>query len=218
MNTATLLNVVLATSLVIVCVRWAVSGASDTTGKQATTDTAQVVYNNIMTRTSVREYQDKPVENEKIDKLLHAAMAAPTAVNLQPWHFVVIKDKSTLNSIAELTPNARMAKGAPLAIVVCGDMTNETDYMIRKFWSQDASAATENILLQAHAMRLGAVWTGTYPDEKRCASVSKLLNLPDNLIPFCTVVIGYPKGSTMPKDKWKPENVTYESFKKCSVE
>ena len=218
MKTATLLNVVLALALVIVCVRWATSRASNTTANQTGVDTAQVVYNNIMTRTSIREYLDKPVEDEKIDKLLHAAMAAPTAVNLQPWHFVVIKDKNTLGSIAEITPNARMAKGAPLAIVVCGDMTNETNDMIRKFWSQDASAATENILLQAHAMGLGAVWTGTYPDEKRCASVSKLLNLPDNLIPFCTIVIGYPTGPATPKDKWKTENVTYEEFKKCTVE
>ncbi len=210
MKPATLLNIVLAIALVVVCARWAMGGA--TKSAKSEEDSTDIVYQNIMTRTSVRAYLDKPVEDEKIEKLLRAGMAAPSAVNVQPWHFVVVKDKATLEKIAEVTPNARMAKDAPLAIVVCGDMTNEKPDLVREFWSQDASAATENILLQAHGMGLGAVWTGTYPDTKRCEAISALLHLPDHLIPFSTIVIGYPKGETTPKDKWKPENVSYEVF------
>ena len=205
MKPSVFLNIVLAAALVAVSVRWATTGS----GESAPANADSVVYNNIMTRTSVRSYLDKPVEDSKIDTLLHAAMAAPTAMNTQPWHFVVIKDRATLDKIAEVTPNARMAAEAPLAIVVCGNMTNEHADVVRMFWAQDLSAATENLLLQAHAMGLGAVWTGTYPDQQRCDAVSSLLSLPDNLIPLCTVVIGYPKGEQTPKDKWNPDNVTY---------
>ena len=205
MKPSVFLNIVLAAALVAVSVRWATTGS----GESAPAKADSVVYNNIMTRTSVRSYLDKPVEDSKIDSLLHAAMAAPTAMNTQPWHFVVIKDRATLNKIAEATPNARMAAEAPLAIVVCGNMTNEHADVVRMFWPQDLSAATENLLLQAHAMGLGAVWTGTYPDPQRCDAVSSLLSLSDNLIPLCTVVIGYPKGEQTPKDKWNPDNVTY---------
>lgn len=214
MKASKFLNIVLGIGLVVVSVRLAMSNkpaSSQNTG--ASIDTAAIVYNNIMTRASVRSYQDKPVEDEKIDHLLHAGMAAPSAVNLQPWHFIVVKDKATLERISQVTPNAGMAKDAPLAIVVLGDMSNEKEGMVREFWSQDASAATENILLAAHSMGLGAVWTGTYPDPKRCESISRLLKLPEHLIPFCTIVVGYPKGENKPKDKWKPRNVSYERFR-----
>ncbi len=209
MKASKLLNILLALAVVILSVRLAMSSGS---GKEAPSNSADAVYNNIMTRASVRSYQDKPVEDEKIEKLLRAGMAAPTAVNRQPWHFIVVRDKATLKTIAEATPNARMAADAPLAIVVCGDMDKEKDDPVREFWSQDASAATENILLAAHGMGLGAVWTGTFPDEKRCEAVSEILKLPKHIIPFCTIVIGYPDGETAPKDKWKPENVSYESY------
>ncbi len=209
MKKSVLLNIVLALALVIVCVR----AHKEKIGGAATdADSSEVVYNTIMTRASVRSYLDKPVEDEKIEKLLRAGMAAPSAVNAQPWHFIVVKNPDTLGKIAELTPNASMAKDAPLAIVVCGDMNKEKDDHVRPFWVQDTSAATENILLQAHAMGLGAVWTGTYPSEERCKAIAELLKLPKHIIPLNTIVIGYPKKYTAPKDKWKPENVSYEVF------
>ena len=177
-----------------------------------TKNDSDIVYHNIITRTSVRSYQDKPVEDSKIEKLLRAGMAAPSAVNIQPWHFIVVKNKATVEEIAKITPNARMAKEAPLAIVVCGDMRNESNDQVREFWVQDASAATQNILLAAHAMELGAVWTGTYPAQNRCEAISQLFNLPSSIIPFSTIVIGYPKETQQPKDKWKEENISYEVF------
>ena len=168
---------------------------------------------NIMTRTSIRQYTDQPVEQEKVEAMLRAGMAAPTAVNAQPWHFVVINDKTKLNELAAANPRARMLKTAPLAIVVCGDMTKAMEGKGQAYWIQDCSAATENILLAAHALGLGAVWTGVYPMEDRMQPISETLKLPASIIPLCTIVIGYPAEQPKPKDKWKSENISYNEYK-----
>ena len=176
-----------------------------------TADNGQAAIENIMTRTSIRQYTDQPVEQEKIDIMLKAAMAAPTAVNLQPWHFIVIDDKNTLKLLSGQQPN-----NAPLMIAVCGD-TNKTTMPDGKsklpdFWVQDVSAATENLLLAAHAQGLGAVWTGVYPVMERVAEVANVLNCPENIIPLAVVRIGYPDESPEPKDKFKQENISYNKF------
>ena len=172
----------------------------------------RVVLSNIATRTSVRSYLDKPVEPEKIDQMLRAGMAAPTAVNRQPWHFVVVTDRRQLDAMAKTNPHASMLEKAPLAIVVCGDMNKALEGEAREFWVQDCSAATENILLAAHALGLGAVWTGVYPDAKRVKELSAVLKLPANLVPLNTIVIGYPDKENKPKDKWDPKNVSYDVY------
>ena len=105
-----------------------------------------------------------------------------------------------------------MVARAPLAIVVCGDMTKALDGNAREFWVQDCSAASENILLAATGLGLGAVWTSTYPSEERCAAVSEVLGLPETLIPLNTIVIGYPDGDVTPKDKWKESNISYNMY------
>lgn len=172
-------------------------------------DNSQAVIDNILTRTSVRQYQDKPVEEDKITTLLRAGMAAPSAVNKQPWFFYAVSNKATLEALAEANPNAKAVASAPLAIVVCGDTAKALEGVSQAFWIQDASAATENILLAAHGLGLGAVWTGTYPKQERCDAVAKVLDMPENLIPFCTIAIGYPAEAPTPKDKWKEENVKF---------
>ncbi len=176
-----------------------------------TADNGHAAIENIMTRTSIRKYKDQPVEQEKIDIMLKAAMAAPTTVNLQPWHFIVIDDKNTLKLLSGQQPN-----NAPLMIAVCGD-TNKTTMPDGKgklpdFWVQDVSAATENLLLAAHAQGLGAVWTGVYPVMERVAEVANVLNCPENIIPLAVVRIGYPDESPKPKDKFKQENISYNKF------
>lgn len=139
-------------------------------------------------------------------------MAAPTAMNKQPWHFVVVTNKGQLQKLSEATPHAAMAAKAPLAIVVCGDMNKAAEGNAREFWIQDCSAATENILLAATGMGLGAVWTGTYPSKERCADVAKVLGLPVSLIPLNTIVIGYPNADVSSKDKWNTENISYNTY------
>lgn len=210
-NKSVVLNIVLAIVVVVLSVRLASDKVTvdKSADAQQSVNAEQAVLDNIATRTSVRDYKARPVEKEKIEKMLRAAMAAPTAMNKQPWHFVVVDQRNVLDALAGANPYAKMLKKAPLAIVVCGN----TDKMIegggRDFWIQDASAATENLLLAAHAMGLGAVWTGAYPSEERCISISKVLSLSDNLVPLNMIVVGYPAEHPQPKQKFKEENVSY---------
>lgn len=162
---------------------------------------------NIMTRTSVRAYTDKPVDDETITRIIKAGMAAPTAVNKQPWAFCVVKDRKLLKALGDEMKNAKMVSSSAFAIVVCGDMNKTLNGVAKDFWVQDVSAATENILLAANAFGLGAVWTGLYPNTERAGKVSEILSLPSNLIPLNIIPVGYPAENPVPKDKWKPENV-----------
>ncbi len=170
---------------------------------------AQAAISNIMTRTSIRQYTNEPVTKADIETMLRAGMAAPTAVNKQPWHFVAVTDKAKL---AELAGRRNMIKQAGVAIVVCGNMDKALQGPAQAFWVQDCSAATENILLAANALGLGAVWTGCYPMDDRVAEVSKVLKLPETIVPLCVIAIGHPAEQPTPKDKWKPENVSYNEF------
>lgn len=209
-NKAIILNIVLAMAVVVLGVRL-VSGVAHT---KKSANKENTVLDNIATRTSIRDYEARPVEKEKVEKMLRAAMAAPTAMNRQPWHFIVVDKRSLLDQLSEANPHAKMLKKAPLAIVVCGDMDKAIEGGGRDFWIQDASAATENLLLAAHAMDLGAVWTGAYPAEERCEAIAKVFHLPDNIIPLNIVVIGYPAEHPQPKDKFKESNISYVTMKK----
>ena len=166
----------------------------------------------IMTRTSVRSYSDRVVEEGKIDTLLRAAMAAPTAGNKQPWRFVVVKRRATLDSIASKFGSMKMAANASVAVIMCGDVTETFEGEGREYWVQDVSAASENLLLAAHAMGLGAVWCGIYPISERVAQFSEMLSLPENIIPMACICVGYPAGESTPKDKWKPEYIRYNTW------
>ncbi len=179
--------------------------------------TMNTVIETIMTRTSIRSFTDKAVSPDTIEMLLRAGMAAPTAVNRQPWHFVVVNDRAKLNELGGTGRQSQMWQESTLAIVVCGDMDKTVEGPGQTFWVQDCSAATENILLAAHALGLGAVWTACYPVEERMANVSRMLNLPETIVPLCTIVMGYPNEQLVPKDKWKPENVSYNSFTAGSI-
>lgn len=182
------------------------------TNPSNTTNNMNNAIETIMTRTSVRSFTNRPVSADTIEMLLRAGMAAPTAVNLQPWHFVVINERAKLNELASTSRQSQMWQESTLAIAVCGDMNKAMEGAGRDFWMQDCSAATENILLAAHALGLGAVWTGCYPIEERVAAVSQVLKLPENIVPLSVIVMGYPNEQPAPKDKWKPENVTYNEF------
>ena len=167
---------------------------------------------NIMTRTSVRKYTNESVSKANIETMLRAGMAAPTAVNKQPWHFVVVTDREQLNALAAANRGTGMAAKAPLAIVVCGDMQKTLSGVGQGFWVQDCSAATENILLAANALGLGGVWTGLYPNEDRANAVRDIVKAPEHIVPLCVIVIGHPADNPTPKNKWKPENVSYNKF------
>lgn len=178
---------------------------------QVKTDNGQAAIENIMTRTSIRQFKAQPVEQDKVDILLKAAMAAPSALNLQPWHFIVINDKETIALLSGKRPT-----NAPLMIAVCGDtdktMLPDGSTKLPDFWVEDVSAATENLLLAAHALGLGAVWTGVYPAMDRTAEVANVLNCPQNIVPLAVVRVGYPDESPEPKNKFKEDNISYNKF------
>lgn len=169
---------------------------------------ADAVLENIHNRKSVRQFTTEPVSDEHIQTMLKAAMAAPSAVNYQPWRFVVITEREQLDAMAEVLPYAKMLKQAPLAIVVCGE-TTWFEGNVNNYWQQDCSAATQNILLAAEALGLGAVWTGVFPNMELAGALSDFLGLPANVQPLCAIPIGHHDGTTQPKDKWKPENIHY---------
>ena len=125
----------------------------------------------IMTRRSIRQYTDEPVDGEVVEKILRAAMAAPSAANCQPWQFVVVRDQAKREAFAEFHPYGKMLASAPIGILVCGDTELE---LADGYWIQDCSAATENLLLAAHALGLGAVWLGITPREDRTAETREL--------------------------------------------
>lgn len=215
MNYPKILNVLLAGAVVLMAVMLVSGKGGKDTGTDSQTEKNDTVMNpaieNIMTRTSIRAYTPEAVSEQDIETMLRAAMAAPTAVNKQPWQFVVITDRALLDSIGAANPNIHSAK-APLAVLVCGDTDLALDGPAKDFWVQDASAATENLLLSAHALGLGAVWCGVYPIADRVEYFRNLLQLPQNVVPMACVVIGHPDQSPQPKDKWKPERIHYNSY------
>jgi nitroreductase len=152
----------------------------------------------IFTRRSVRKYQDRPVEPEKLEVLLKAAMYAPSALNEQPWRFVVITERPLFDQIMKVYQFAGMLKSAPVAILVCGDLSLEK---APGNWVLDCAAATQNMLLAAHAVGLGAVWSGIYPEKERISALAEMLHLTGELVPFALVGVGYPEGkpSTPPE-------------------
>ena len=202
-NISQILNLLLAAALVILSVKILFQDKNNNSNNDKTADAMEV----IMTRTSVRSYTDKKVEPDKIESMLRAAMAAPTAGNKQPWAFIVVTEKDILNKLGDILPHAKMTSNAPLAIVCCGDISKGFEGEAMDFWVQDVSASIENLLLAAHSLDLGAVWTGVYPMSQRVTDVSDILSLPSNIIPVAVIPIGYPNGETAPKDKWNPENI-----------
>lgn len=171
---------------------------------------AQTVIQNILTRTSVRHFKQQGVEDCKIETLLRAGMAAPTSGNMQPWHLVVLKDQKDIEAYAATNRyHADDIRKTPLLIFVCADTTRMNEGQGRELWVQDLSAVSENILLAAHALGLGACWTTVYPVEKKVKGISRALHLPARLIPLNCIIIGYPDEPLQPKDKWDPKKITY---------
>lgn len=158
----------------------------------------------IMTRRSVRSYTNKKVMSSQIKKLLEAGMNAPSARNQQAWQFMVITERATLIEMTKVHPYAQMLNQASCAIVVCGDLKAEIS---KDYWIQDCSAATQNILLAAHALGLGAVWLGVYPRMDRLKGLQKLLGIPKTVMPLSIISIGYPKVKSKPVKRYSAKKV-----------
>ena len=166
----------------------------------------------IMTRTCIRRFTDQPVDQSLVDQLLRAGMAAPSAMNRQPWHFVVINSRDVLDRIAESSQQPEILHQAEVAIVVCGNLQKTLEGQVADYWVDDTSAASQNILLAAHALSLGAVWMGGYPNKVRYMSLQSVLGLPEHIVPLNLIAIGYPAEHKAPKDKYSPANVSYNRY------
>ncbi|MFR9590763.1 MAG: nitroreductase family protein [Rikenellaceae bacterium] len=205
-----ILTLLLAVALVILTSKI----STQPTVEVAEVDTQAVILENIMTRSSVRSYTSQKIEADKVETLLRAGMAAPTGGNKQPWEFVVVTDREILDAIPTFVTASKMIAKSQTAIVVCGDTARTMPGVLVEYWIQDCSAATENILLAAHAMGLGAVWCGVYPnnDQDRVGKMSELLGLPEGVYPLNVIVLGYPDSEPTPKDKWDPAKVHYNKY------
>ena len=192
------------TLIILSAIALMVAGCCNSPKEECCGDCQDAALANIFARKSVRSFTDQAVPDEMVETLLKAAMAAPTAMNSQPWSFIVVNDK-------EMLEKCHVAYNPPMAIIVCGQ-TMAQNGMDMIFWQQDCSAATENLLLAAEALGLGAVWTAGYPALERVAPIREALGIPDDIMPLCVIPIGFPAGETPAKDKWVPEKVHYNQW------
>jgi len=168
--------------------------------------------NAIFNRRSIRKYKDKPIEKEKVEKLLRAAMQAPSAVNEQPWEFIVVQNKDTLNKLSNMSPYSKMVASCGAAIVL---VANTEAFRIPTGWQQDMGAAAENLLLEAVELDLGAVWLGVATSEDASKFITNFFGLPENIKPFALISVGYPDEGQENKfiDRFNENKVHYENWK-----
>jgi len=161
---------------------------------------------NLFARRSIRTFTAEPVDPAHVETLLKAAMAAPSAANRKPWHFIVVTDAGVREALAQAHPHAAMVAESPVALVPCGDpslgIPARPDY-----WVQDLAAATENVLLAATGLGLGAVWCGVHPVPERVEALRRILGVPGNVIPFALIAIGHPAEQKEPRTQYDPQRV-----------
>ncbi len=158
----------------------------------------------IFSRRSVRQYTPKPVPHDMVADIVRAAMYAPSAGNERPWHFVVMTERALLDEVPKFHPYAAMLKQATTAVLVCGDIGLEKH---KGYWVLDCAAATQTILLAAHAKGLGAVWCGVYPTDDRVENFRKLLKLPVHIMPFSLIPLGFPAEEKKPVERFDASRI-----------
>ena len=163
----------------------------------------------ILGRRSIRAYRDGEVDPNDLAKILRAGMAAPSAGNEQPWHFIIIRNRDTLNALSTAHPYAEMVATASLAILVCADIEAVKH---RDYWPQDCAAATQNMLLTTHSLGLGSVWVGVYPREARVAEIRRVIPLPDRIIPFSLLPVGFPAERKPRIDRFSVDRIHEEHW------
>jgi nitroreductase len=163
----------------------------------------------ILGRRSIRKYAEGEVDPDNLATLLRAGMAAPSAGNEQPWHFITIHDREKLVALSTAHPYAEMVAKASLAILVCADMDVVKH---RDYWPQDCAAATQNILLAAHSLGLGSVWVGVYPREARVSEIRRVISLPAHIVPFSLLPVGFPAERKSRIDRFSVDRIHEEHW------
>lgn len=165
----------------------------------------------VFSRRSIRKYTDQAIPESVVTDLLEAAMAAPSAVAKDPWHFVVLRSRAAMDTLATALPNGQMLKGAAAAFIVCGDLQQAHDQEL-SFLLQDCSAAIENILLAASALGLGACWLGIHPREERITAVRRLFSLPEDAVPVAGIALGWPAQESPARTRYNPAKIHQEQW------
>lgn len=213
-------------SYVLLCAAVAVLATSCCGGKKEcaapANASADATIATIMQRKSVRSYNGDTIAADIMEKMLRAAVAAPSGMDIRPWHIVVMTDKSQYEKMFEGNGNMEKFMQSGAVVIFCADTTvtrpprENPDApavtLPNPMWRDDMGACTENFLLAAEALGLGAVWTACYPFEERMATVASYLNLPGNVVPYCVVPVGYPTGDNEPKDKWDESRIHYNRW------
>lgn len=163
----------------------------------------------LLTRRSIRKYKNQPVEQDKIEIILKSAMYAPSAMNLQAWHFIVIDDKNILTDTIKSIPHAELLKQTPNAILVCGDKTIETN---ESWMIQNCSAAIQNVLMAAHGLGIASCWIAIHGIDNVLKNVSRQFNLPENVIPVALISLGYPDETVFAEDRFKQDKIHYNKW------
>lgn len=166
----------------------------------------------ILSRRSIRSYREEYVEKEKIDMLLQAGMAAPSARDARPWDFIIVDDEYMLHKLGDQLPYAKMLHHVKLALIVCGNLNKTLTGFRQQFWIQDCAAASQNILLAAESLGLGAVWTAIYPNMEMVAAVRSILYIPNYVIPLNLIPVGYPTKTEQAKDKFSKSNIHHNKW------
>ena len=169
------------------------------------------MYEGIMTRRSIRSFKADHIDRAEVEDIIRAGMYAPSAVNCQPWHYMIIDDRSLLDRIMDIHPYAKMLKEAPCAILVLGD---EDLQHAPGYWVVDCGAATQNILLAAHSKGIGSVWLGLHPREQRKEGIRQLFDLPGHIQPFALVALGYPNETKQAPDRFRRERIHNNGWQK----
>lgn len=211
-----------AAALTIAAIATSCCKNNENTQNTQNNNAADQTFSTIMNRKSVRSYTSDTIPAEMMDKMLHAAVAAPSGMDVRPWHIVVMTDKSQYDTLFAGNFNMDKFKQAGAVVIFCADTTvtrppreNPDAPAVTKpnlTWRDDMGAATENFLLAAEALGLGAVWTACYPYSDRMDPIEKFLNLPGNVVPYSVVPVGFPAGDEQPKDKWDAGRIHYNRW------
>lgn len=163
----------------------------------------------IYTRRSIRHYRPDPVSEDLVTEVIRAGMNAPSAGNEQPWQFLVIYDRSKIDAITSVHPNAKMLHEAPVAILVCADRHR---FQYSEYWIQDCAAATENMLIMAADLGLGSVWLGVYSNQPRVEGITRIFSLPENIVPFAVIPLGWPAETKEPNNRFDRSRIHYDTW------
>ncbi len=163
----------------------------------------------IYRRRSIRSFRAEALSEDQLFTCIKAGMNAPSAGNEQPWQFLIINQRSLLDEIPKFHPHSKMLKEAPAAILVCGDLSLRK---YEEYWIQDCAAATQNILLTITDLGLGGVWLGIYPRKDRVSKMKSLVNLPDHVVPFSLIAVGYPAEEKPPKNIFDRNRIHFNTW------